>query len=151
MMKLTARKTDRKKIAAVLFGLLLFSLAIGGLVQKDKTFSETEKRVLSSFPKLSLSAVADGKWEKDFENYAQDQLPLRNAWVGLYAYFTHGAGQNGTDGVYVGADGYIMQTPTAENDRNLVSNLRYLTAFAEKTQKLKSVGILRIPIASNGK
>ena len=134
-MKLTARKIDRKIIAAVLFGLLLFSLAIGGLVQKDKTFSETEKRVLASFPKLSRSAIADGRWEKDFENYAQDQLPLRNAWVGLYAYFTHGAGQNGTDGVYVGADGYIMQTPTAENDRNLVSNLRYLTAFAEKTQK----------------
>ena len=133
-MKNTVCKVHCKTIAAVLFGLLLFSLALIGVIQKDKSFSETEKRVLAAFPKMTFSAVTDGKWEADIEQYVQDQLPLRNAWVGLYAYFTHFAGQNGTDGVYAGKDHYILQTPTAENERNLSSNLKYLTDFADKVQ-----------------
>ena len=145
-MQTSPRTAFRKTIAAVLFGLLLFSLAVVGVVQKDQSFSQTEKRVLSSFPTPSFKAVMDGKWTKDFANYVQDQIPLRNGWIGLYAYFTHGAGQNGTDGVYAGADGYLMQTPTAENERNLRSNLRYLSAFAEKTQ----LPVYLLPVPQTG-
>ena len=133
-MNVRLERLHRNTIAAVLFGLLLFSLAVGGIICRDESFSETEKRVLTTFPKPSFSTVSDGTWEKAFSDYIQDQLPLRNAWVGLYAYFTHWTGQNGTDGVYVGKDDYLLQTPTAENDRNLSSNLRRLTAFAERTQ-----------------
>ena len=125
----------RRTAAAVLFCVLLFALPAAGILQKDKTFSETEKRVLSSFPHFSLSDVWSGKAEADLESYVQDQMPWRNLWVGLAAYFDYAAGQNGPCGVYAAADDYIMRTPTEDNRRNLDANLRYLNDFAQKAGK----------------
>ena len=97
----------------------------------DKDFSAAEKRVLSSFPKVSVSRLLDGSFESDLETYVQDQIPLRNGWVGLCAYFDALCGQNGTDGAYVCRDGYLINTPTREDSRNLRSNLKYFNRFAE--------------------
>lgn len=135
MTTMARRVLNRKTIAAAGFCLALLLLFVSGIAQKDSTFSETEKRVLSPFPKWSWSSLAEGKFTSELETYLQDQMPWRNAWVGLAAYFDHAAGQNGTDGVYACGDDYIMNTPTKENARSLSSNLRYLTAFADQMQK----------------
>ena len=99
----------------------------------DREFSETEKRVLSLFPKVTASSAADGSFEDALETYIQDQMPFRNTWVGLCARFNVALGQNGTDGVYAAADGYLINTPTENDLRKLTANLKYLNTFAAQS------------------
>lgn len=124
------RRVYRTVAACTFCGLLFVLFAL--LFLPDKEFSETEKRALAQFPELRFETVSNGKAEESIETYVQDQMPLRNFWVGVCAYFGRMTGQNGTDGVYDAADGYLIRTPVGENARNLGSNLRTLTAFAEK-------------------
>ena len=133
-MTLTQKSTAVRTVTACVFCVLLCGMLLLFVLLPDNTFSETEKRVLSDFPKLSLSSVADGSFEKSLETYVQDQMPFRNFWVGLGSYFNFALGQNGTDGVYAAEDGYLINTPAKQNDRNLQSNLKYLTNFAQKVQ-----------------
>ena len=121
-----------RTVSACIFCALLFALLFLLIFLPDKDFSETEKRVLSAFPQATFSSVSDGKFEKEMDSYVQDQMPFRNFWVGLGSYFNCAVGQNGTDGIYVAEDGYLIGTPAKYNERNLRSNLQYLTAFAEK-------------------
>ena len=111
-------------------GLLFVLFAL--LFLPDKAFSETEKRALAQFPELSVGTLLNGKAEKALGTYVQDQIPFRNFWVGVCAYFGRAAGQNGTDGIYDAADGYLIHTPIDENARNLGGNLKTLRDFAEK-------------------
>lgn len=133
-MTLTQKSTAVRTVTACVFCVLLCGMLLLFVLLPDNTFSETEKRVLSDFPKFSLSSVADGSFEKSLETYVQDQMPFRNFWVGLGSYFNFALGQNGTDGVYAAEEGYLINTPAKQNDRNLQSNLKYLTNFAQKVQ-----------------
>ena len=125
-----ARRMDRTAAACIFCGLLFVLFAL--LFLPDKDFSETEKRALAQFPELRIETILNGKAEQSLETYVQDQMPLRNFWVGVCAYFCRLSGQNGTDGVYDAADGYLVNTPIQENARNLGSNLKTLTEFAQK-------------------
>ena len=130
-------------VTAALFCALLSALFVCFWAAPDKDFSKTEKRVLSAFPSVSVSRVSDGSFESDLEKYVQDQLPLRNLWVGLCARFNYCAGQNGTDGAYVCDDGYLINTPSRDDFRNLRSNLKYIAQFADETDK--TVYLLPVP------
>ena len=125
-----ARRVYRSAAACIFCGLLF--VLFGLFFLPDKDFSETEKRSLMQFPQLRIETLANGKAEESLETYVQDQMPLRNFWVGVCAYFGRLTGQNGTDGIYDGADGYLIHTPIEENPRNLSRNLRTLTDFARK-------------------
>lgn len=122
------------RVTAVLFCVLLAALFVCFWALPDKDFSPTEKRVLALFPAVSFSRVADGTFESELETYVQDQMPLRNAWVGLCAYFNAFLGQNGTDGAYVCREDYLINTPSHEDFRNLRSNLKYLGRFSDGVQ-----------------
>ena len=50
-------------IAFVLFGLSFFCW-----FKAEDSFSESERRVLKSFPKISMEAVMNGKFMKEFED-----------------------------------------------------------------------------------
>ncbi len=125
------RRTVHSAAACTFCGLLFVLFAL--LFLPDKDFSDTEKRALSQFPPLSVQTLSNGKAEKALEAYVQDQMPLRNFWVGVCAYFGRVAGQNGTDGIYDAADGYLIHTPLEENPRNLGANLQTLTEFARSS------------------
>lgn len=130
-----ARPVYRTAAACIFCGLLFALFALQFL--PDRSFSETEKRTLAQFPKVSVETLSNGKAEKELETYVQDQMPLRNFWVGVCAYFSRAAGQNGTvgedgRGTYAAAEGYLIDVPVKENPRNLGSNLRTLTGFVQK-------------------
>ena len=67
--------------AAILLGTAAFCL------MPDKDFSESERRLLQQFPEISLKTVFDGSFMDEFEAYAQDQFPLRDAFRGLKSSF----------------------------------------------------------------
>lgn len=135
-----------RTIAACIFCGLLFVLFALFFLLPDKSFSETEKRVLTQFPQLRVETILNGNAEEETETYVQDQMPFRNIWVGVCAYFCRMTGQNGTDGIYAASDGYLIHTPIDENPRKFGSNLEILTDFAQKA----NVPAYLLPVPQTG-
>ena len=77
----------RKRIDIITVGLfltLLFAVPLYWLLCPRKTFSESERRYLSEPPKLT--SLKDWSFDDAVETYLADQLPGRDALVGLNAY-----------------------------------------------------------------
>jgi len=49
----------------------------------DPTVSQRENRTLKQKPKFTLSAVFDGKYFSEFEEYYQDTFPLRDKFLDI--------------------------------------------------------------------
>ena len=48
---------------------------------KDKIFSEFENRNLKSKAKFSVEKFINGKFQEEYEEYINDQIPLRDEWI----------------------------------------------------------------------
>ena len=68
-----------------LIGVLFFGLALWCWAKPQNTFSDSERRVLKSFPRLSGETLLSGDFMGNFESYAQDQFPLRDNFRSLKA------------------------------------------------------------------
>ncbi len=106
-------------------------IAIWGLLyafMPKREFSETEKRYLAQAPKLTADSLKKGTFSKDFESFMADQTPLRSAFVSINAYFELMKGNNGSNGVYLGKDGMLIEKPFARENR-LETNLERIVSF----------------------
>ncbi|MBR2582299.1 MAG: hypothetical protein IKD61_02780, partial [Oscillospiraceae bacterium] len=67
--------------------LLLASLTLGLFLlffaPKEGGVSDTEMRMLQSFPKLSLSSLASGTFMDEFESFLSDAFPAREEMIAL--------------------------------------------------------------------
>lgn len=116
------KKSDLAVTAAFL--ALSFGLGISFWLSPDKGFSESENRVLTAAPTLSVSGIRDGSFSADLTAYYADQLPLREACLSLHAITELALGRGEVNGVLVGEDGqlavrrldtYISRTERAED------------------------------------
>jgi len=73
---------------AVLFCLFIVGGCVVCLLNPPNAHSDTERRTLAQFPKITWDAVLDTSWMQDFEDYTLDQFPLRDTFRRLKA-FTH--------------------------------------------------------------
>lgn len=73
------------------------------------SYSESERRVLASVPKVTMETVLSGAFAKKFETYTQDQFPMRDsmrrvkAMANLYVFQ-----QKDNNGIYL-ADGHVSK------------------------------------------
>jgi len=99
--------------AALLLGCLSF------LLTPDKSFSETERRLLQQAPELSVKNIFDGSFMDDFESYAQDQFPLRDKLRGLKALAKLRLfSQGDNNGLYI-HEGHISKIDAPLNEKML--------------------------------
>lgn len=92
-------------LAAVLFGLSGFAF----LRPKDE-YSSTERRLLSQLPAISAKTLLSGTFMSEFEEYTQDQFPLRESFRTLKALvnkYIYNKSEN--NDIYV-QDGYYAAT-----------------------------------------
>lgn len=123
----------KKYSASIAFLAFLLVICLLFCLLPKSVFSENEKRVLSSFPKVTLESVADGSFGSDLETYLADQFPLRDLFVGVHAYWQLLLGQNGVSGVYRGNDGYLLAAPEDFSRDLAIRNVQRLAEFAEST------------------
>lgn len=112
-----------------------FIIGVGGLVNfiaKDRDFSESENRVLASFPKLTLSSIADGTFMKNFETYMSDQFVLRDKMISLKSYFDRLSGLRESNGVYIGDDGFLIEKPSKYTAKKAKAMTKSINSFMEK-------------------
>lgn len=71
-----------KKHAAVLLLLFIGIILALNLAAPDRTFSETENRMLKQMPHFTFASLLSGDFTSDFEAYVSDQFALRDLWIG---------------------------------------------------------------------
>lgn len=74
-----------KKIYVIIMSALLMSLSLICWFGPSEDYSASERRLLAKFPEVSLESIASGDFMSDFESYAQDQFPFRDAFRGIKA------------------------------------------------------------------
>ena len=127
----TKTKTKSDIICAV-FVAFIFIFALLFIILPKKDFSETEKRYLAKRPEFSLEALGSGKFASDTEKYLADHIPLRGFLVGVDSYYELLRGNNGSDGIYMGGDGWLIEKPF-DRDNRFETNIARITSFTEKT------------------
>lgn len=109
------------------FSLLVACLLIS-VILPDVRFSENENRNLSQIPEITLQSIKNGRFMDDFENYASDQFPLRNTWVGIRNVTDIAAGKKDNGDVYFGKDNWLIAIDKI-NEKQRRTNTYYLTKF----------------------
>ncbi len=79
-------------MAALIFGLSAFAV-----LKPAGDFSESERRPLEQLPELSVKTILNGDFMDNFENYTNDQFPIRDSFRAVKAlaqYFLFGLSDN---------------------------------------------------------
>lgn len=119
-----------------------FIIGVGGLVNflaKDRDFSESENRVLASFPKLTLSSVADGTFMKNFETYMSDQFVMRDTMISLKSYFDRLSGLREENGVYIGDDGYLIEKQSKYTAKKAKAMAKSINSFMKEYPDIEKI------------
>ena len=118
-----------------------------GILQKDKTYSSAENRMLQTFPKLSAKRVLNGKFQKKYETYLSDQFPQRDLWVKFQTKTERTLGKKESNGVYFGKDGYLLEKYTKEDidPKTTNKNIHTLKEFVQQASKSANVKVMMVP------
>ena len=120
-----------------IFGLAALALLWGGLTLSAwfgpaERFSDSERRQLAQFPKLSVTTVLDGKFMTGFESYTLDQFPMRDAFRQLKALFHYNAlGQKDNNDIYIVHD-YAAKLEYPLNETSVASAVKKFNHLYEK-------------------
>ena len=126
-----AKKRDI--LLTVLFCGFIGAMAVLTAFLPKQEVSVNEKRTLAKFPEFSVQKLFNGKWEKDFETYISDHFPARNFFASTDSYYMLYSGRNGSNGVYKGKDGYIINTPVKCDEEKLNANITAINNFVKNT------------------
>lgn len=112
-------KKYKHMICVVFVGLIFVSMTIAAWIKPSREFSDSERRKLAQFPEISPSAVEDGSFIEKFENYTQDQFPMRDTFRTIKAFSTYYIfGQLDNNGIYM-KDGYAAKLEYPLNEESV--------------------------------
>ena len=128
--------------------LLLLVILIANVIIPNRGFSEKENRVLASRPPAQLSQIASGRFGQKYETYVNDQFLLRDLWITLKAGTDRLLGKVEENGVYLGKDGYLMESFTPPSEEHFHATVNSMTDFADRHSDLKQYALIA-PTAIN--
>ncbi len=73
-------------LTCLLSGLFVLIFSVWCFSGQTPDYSESERRVLKSFPEVSLESITKGEFASDFESYATERFPLRDTFRSIKAY-----------------------------------------------------------------
>lgn len=112
-------KKYKHRICVVFVGLIFVSMTIAAWIKPSREFSDSERRKLAQFPEISPGAVEDGSFIEKFENYTQDQFPMRDTFRTIKAFSTYYMfGQLDNNGIYM-KDGYAAKIEYPLNEESV--------------------------------
>ena len=140
-------KKSHNLLITILFCTFLGGIALASILIPDKSFSEMENRNLRPLPELTASKFTSGRFMTEAENYASDQIALRDTWVAIKALGEVLSGKRENNGIYF-AEGNTLIRRVEEPDAALVEeNIQKLRDFAAQTEVPVYFGL--IPTAAS--
>jgi len=114
------------------FLAILLGLFAANLINPDLAVSQSERRRLAQFPKLSAEKVFDASFMKSFDDYSTDQFIGRETFRSVKAIFDHSIlRKSDTNGLFiVGEDVFKIEYPLRED--KVISLAARLTKLREK-------------------
>ncbi len=73
-------------LTVLLSGLFVAFFSVWCFTGQTPDYSESERRVLESFPEVSFGTLTNGEFAEDFEKYATDRFPMRDTFRSVKAY-----------------------------------------------------------------
>ncbi|MFR0666711.1 MAG: hypothetical protein ACLSIF_08425 [Faecalimonas umbilicata] len=116
--------------------IALLVLADG--ITKERKFSEEENRMLATKPKASVETVMSGKFMSQYEKYKSDQFLGRDFWVSLKTKADLLLGKKDSNGVFKGADGYLLEEISVLDEASYKENMDAVTAFAARYPRFEN-------------
>ncbi len=126
----------------VCFCLIIGLGTVMNIVIPDREFSESENRVLASFPKPTLSSIADGSFMKGFETYMADQFIMRDRLISSKTYFDRLSGKKEQNSVYIGEEGFLIEKQSAYNKKKVKTLTDSINTFMKKYPSPKKMVVI---------
>lgn len=98
-----------KKITIIIFLLFIYGFFGFSALKEDEAYSELENRTLEDRPVLTAEGFFNGTYTKNYENYIQDQFPLRDKFVSFKNYAELALGKREVKGIFICEDGYLIE------------------------------------------
>ncbi len=132
-------KGDRiRNIATtVVFCLFVGVFSLLCIFHKPVGISESERRELAKFPKITWSSIKSTSFMSNFDKYSMDQFPLRDSFRRLHSFYQlYVVNRKDTNGVAITDDGYMAAVKGSLNEKsvqNVIDKMkmiydRYLTS-----------------------
>ena len=139
-----------KRLPGVIFMVLLLGLAGKEALSHQRTYSPVEKRELQTRPKISITKVLDGRFQKKYESYLRDQFPGRDHWVSFQTDMELFMGKNEIHNVYIGKNHYLLEHYTEKefDPQQISKNLQALEKFVGKAKQNADVHVMMVPTQS---
>lgn len=146
--KKAKRKLHRRKLAALLFLIMLGIICLFNLVSGDKEYSEKENRMLQQRPQFTLAGIESGRLMEQYESYLSDQFVGRNFWVSLKTRIDLLAGKRESNGVFKGKNHYLLEDIASPDQEQMAQNIEAIESFENKYQDIPMYMML-VPNAAN--
>ncbi len=102
-----------KNLTIVTFITLYLVLTIASIAKPDKTFSESENRILTQKPDIDIDTIVSGEFAQEYEDYINDQFVGRDKWIKIKTNIELATGKDIINGVYIGEDDYLIEKKKA--------------------------------------
>lgn len=118
-----------KKIAVIYtaaFLTIVFGFGLSGILTPDRPLSVIENRTLSQLPAVRGESLTTRRFYQELEQYANDQIVLREPMVGLYQR------QQSSDlfNAMLFENWFGTRTPRAPDDGTKATNMRFIANLA---------------------
>lgn len=111
--------------------LFLVLISAGSFLVPDRDFSANENRYLAEKPEFSLNNILDCEFQDGLEEYLNDQIWGRDAWITIKTAIQKAVGDTDIGGAYVGKDGYDFEKITSDDvdDKLFERNIKQVQKF----------------------
>lgn len=111
--------------------LFLVFISAGSFLAPDREFSANENRYLAESPEISVDAILDCEFQDGLEEYLNDQIWGRDAWITIKTAIQKAMGDTDIGGAYVGKDGYDFEKITSDDvdDKLFERNIKQVQKF----------------------
>ena len=130
----------------IFFGVILYFVSIIDVFSPIKTYSETENRKLSTFPKFSWLSLIENKYTAKVEDFTEDHFIFRDGWISLKSISEDALGKTENNNIVYGKDGYMFSKITSIDEKRLKTNIDALNKFIQRHND-RDIKILLAPTA----
>lgn len=144
------QRVDDKRNSLLTIGLIcavLLVLGVADLCNSDRLYSETENRILASRPAFSWESLFSGEYGENYEEYITDQFVGRDKWIGLKTRTDISFQKKEINGVYLGADHYLIGVNVPEDYTEQMENGKI--ASLKKLVNRWDAKVMLVPTADN--
>lgn len=109
-------KNDRNKFLVIVVSVFFGGMSLLCWGKKENSFSDSERRVLETFPAVTMESIWNGSFMDDFEEAALDQFPFRDQFRSWKALASYGIFQKKDNNKLYVAEGHLakMEYPMQE-------------------------------------